>query len=288
MPQPLAKPFTLHDLQQAHQQKRRLPMLTCYDYSTARLMQQAGIPLLLVGDSAANVILGHNSTVPVSLEFMIEIAAAVKRGAPLAYVIADMPFGSYHGSTGSAVQNVARMVKLSNCDAVKLEVSAGHARLISRLHDAGIAVVAHIGLRPQAVSLTGGYRYQGRTAAEAKQMVALARTLERAGASALLIEAVPDAVGAAIAGNVGIPTIGCGAGSAGVASVVVTPDMLGITPTAPRFVPRIAKMDETLIAAFDSYARQVTDGTYPSAEHAYPMPAAEQELLRQETHPDKN
>src|SRR6185503_4815452 len=142
----LTRKISMSDLRAARQTGTKMAMLTCYDYTTARLMQQAGVPALLVGDSAANVILGHDTTLPVSLSFMIEITAAVRRGAPLALLIADMPFGSYHGSIDRGVRNVARMVKLSGCDCVKLEAGRGQLRLIRTLADAGVAVMAHLGL----------------------------------------------------------------------------------------------------------------------------------------------
>ena len=165
----LPKKITLADLRALRASGNRMAMLTCYDYTTARLMHEAGVPLLLVGDSAANVILGHDTTLPVSLSFMIEITAAVRRGAPNAFLIADMPFGSYHASLAQGVRNVARMIKRTGCDAVKLEVSDSNADLVRALADAGVAVVAHLGLKPQNVGLLGGYRFQGRTAVEANK-----------------------------------------------------------------------------------------------------------------------
>ena len=157
----LSKKFTLSDLRAARANGTKVPMLTCYDFTTARLMQEAGVPALLAGDSAGNVILGYDSTLPVELGFMIQITAAVRRGAPLALVVADMPFGSYQASVAQGVRNVVRMVKLSGCDCVKLEVAPGHAKLVRTLADAGIAIMAHVGLRPQSVGVLGGYKFQG-------------------------------------------------------------------------------------------------------------------------------
>src|SRR4051812_23760313 len=175
MAAPLSKKFTLNDLRAARASRAKVPMLTCYDFTTARLMQEAGVQALLVGDSAANVILGHDSTLPVPLEFMIELTAAVRRGAPLAFLVADMPFGSYAGDVKHSphwAENVFRTVKLSGCDCVKMEVAAGHADLVKTLADSGVAVMAHLGLRPQSVGLLGGYKYQGRTAEQAEGVVA--------------------------------------------------------------------------------------------------------------------
>ena len=250
-------------------------MLTCYDFTTARLMQEAGVRTLLVGDSAANVILGHETTVPVSLEFMMEIAAAVRRGAPRAFVVADMPFGSYHQSLRQGVRNVTKMMQYSGCDCVKLESSAKQAGLISRLADAGVAVMAHLGLRPQSVNLLGGYRWQGRTAREATELVKTAEKLEHAGAAALLLEAVPPQVAQAIVESTEVPVIGCGAGPACQGFVVVTHDLLGLSQHTPRFVPVLGDLAAPMRACFADYVRQVEAGEYPAAQHAYEMPPEE-------------
>ena len=209
-----AKKFTLADLRAARKSGAKVAMLTCYDYTTARLMQEAGVPALLVGDSASNVILGYPTTLPVSLEFMIEITAAVRRGAPNCLLMADMPFGSYQGSLDRGVRNVCRMVKRTGCDAVKLEAAEGHLRLVRELADAGVAVIAHLGLRPQTVGLIGAYRYQGRTAAEARAIVRLSRQMQQSGAAAVLLEAVPPEVSAEVVRQTEIPILGCGAGPA--------------------------------------------------------------------------
>ena len=205
-------------------------MLTCYDFTTARLMQESGVPMLLVGDSAANVIFGYDTTLPVSLTMMTELCAAVKRGAPLAFVVADMPFGSYHGSVARGVKNVCRMVQLSQCDCVKVEVAASHVRLVRELADAGVAVMAHMGLRPQTVGLLGGYKSQGRTADSAEAIVDLAMKMEQAGAAAILVEAVPPELSQRLVEQIDLPVIGCGAGPACDAHVIVTQDGLGMTP----------------------------------------------------------
>ena len=280
MAAPLSRKITLTDLRNARRDGTKIPMLTCYDYTTARLMQAAGVPALLVGDSAANVVLGHPTTVPVSLSLMIELTAAVRRGAPLSFLIGDMPFGSYGGSVGRGVRNVCRMLKLSGCDCVKLEVSGGHVPLVKALAEVGVAVMAHLGLRPQSVGLLGGYRYQGRTAAEAAEIVSLAVKMQGAGAAAVLLEAVPGEVGEAVVAATDVPVIGCGAGPACHGSVVVTPDLLGMTPSRPRFVQCSDEFGQKLTDAFATYAAGVRDGTYPAPEHAYPMDAGERAKLR--------
>jgi 3-methyl-2-oxobutanoate hydroxymethyltransferase len=269
---PLTKRFTLNDLRAARQSGRKVAMLTCYDYSTARLMQDAGVPALLVGDSAANVVLGYPSTLPISLAFMIELTAAVRRGAPNCFLVGDMPFGSYHASTAQGVRNVTRMVKLSACDCIKLEVAASHVILVKRLADAGVAVMAHLGLRPQSVGvLGGGYRFQGRTAEQADSIVCTALAMQAAGAVALLIEAVPPEVAAAVVAATDIPVIGCGGGPACHGHVFVTHDGIGLSPSRPKFAPVLQDVSIPLKAAFADYVRRVSSGQYPAAEHQYEM-----------------
>jgi len=272
----MSKKFSFNDLRAARKSGTKVPMLTCYDYTTARLMQEAGVPVLLVGDSASNVVLGYPTTLPVSLSFMIELTAAVVRGAPNCLVLADMPFGSYHGSLDRGVSNVCKMVKRSGCDGVKLEVAEGQLPLIEALHDAGVAIVAHLGLRPQAVGLTG-YRYQGRTAAEAQSIVSLAVRMQQSGAAAVLLEAVPPEVSAAVVEATSIPILGCGAGPACHGHVFVTQDALGMSQHVPRFVPSLGDVAGAMTSSFQQYVRQVSDGSYPAAEHCYEMPADERE-----------
>jgi 3-methyl-2-oxobutanoate hydroxymethyltransferase len=273
----LPKKITLADVRALRTNGRRMAMLTCYDYTTARLMHEAGVPLLLVGDSAASVILGHETTLPVTLSFMIEITAAVRRGAPSAFLVADMPFGSYHASLAQGVTNVTRMIKRTGCDAVKVEVSDRSSGLVRTLADAGVAVVAHLGLKPQAVGLLGGYRFQGRTAVEARQIVASALHMQGAGAAAILLEAVPPEVANEVVEKTYIPVIGCGAGPSCHSSVIVTQDALGLTPYRPRFVPSLADHATPLKAAFAEYVEAVAAGRYPAAEHEYVMPPAEKQ-----------
>ncbi|HYO09540.1 MAG TPA: 3-methyl-2-oxobutanoate hydroxymethyltransferase [Tepidisphaeraceae bacterium] len=279
MGSPLAKKFTLNDLRAARGSGAKVPMLTCYDYTTARLMQQAGVPMLLVGDSAGNVILGHDTTLPVPLHFMIQIAAAVRRGAPHALLVADMPFGSYHGSPARAVRNVFRMVQHSGCDCVKIEAAESQLHAIRELADAGVAIMAHLGLRPQAVGVLGGYRAQGRTAEDAEHIVELSVEMQRAGAAAILLEAVPAEVSAAVVEATRVPVIGCGAGPACHGHVVVTHDMINLTPRPPKFAPRLGDLATPMVECFAEYARRVSDGSYPAAEHGYTMPPEERSRL---------
>lgn len=281
MPQPLSRKMTLNDLRAARTGGPKVAMLTCYDFTTARLMERAGVPSLLVGDSAANVILGHPTTLGVSLAFMIEITAAVRRGAPLALLVADMPFGSYHGSLDRGVRNVCKMVQRSGCDVVKLEAAESQLPLVRHLADAGVAVMPHLGLRPQSVGVLGGYRFQGRTAAEAGAIVAFACRLEEAGAAALLLEAVPPEVAQVIGRRTSLPIIGCGAGQHCHGSVFVTYDAVGLSPHVPRFVPRLGDWAGPMDESFMEYVRQVTQGLYPAPEHQYAMDPKEREQFFQ-------
>jgi len=282
----LPKKITLADLRALRTSGNRLAMLTCYDYTTARLMHEAGVPLILVGDSAANVVLGYDTTLPVSLNFMIEITAAVRRGAPNAFLVGDMPFGSYQASVAQGVRNVTRMIKRTGCDAVKLEVADGNIALVRALADAGVAVVAHLGLKPQNVGLLGSYRFQGRTVAEAQNIVASSLLMEGAGAAAILLEAVPPEVAKAVVDKTYIPVIGCGAGPACHSSVIVTHDGLGLTSHRARFVPTLADHATPLKAAFTQYVQAVAAGTYPAPEHDYVMPPAEKRKFQDQLSPD--
>jgi 3-methyl-2-oxobutanoate hydroxymethyltransferase len=274
-PTPSLPKFSMSDLRAARASGRRVAMLTCYDFTTARLMSAADVKILLVGDSAGNVILGHDSTIPVELTFMIQITAAVRRGAPAALLVADMPFASYGDSTGRGARNVMKLVKQTGCDCVKIEVGRTHLPLVRRLADSGVAVMAHLGLRPQAVGVLGGYRAQGRTAGSALDIVEMAKDFEKAGAASILLEAVPAEVAEAVVAQTNIPVIGCGAGPACHGHVVVTHDLVGLTPARPKFAPLLGDAATPLAAAFSEFVRQVESGQYPAPEHGYRMPAEE-------------
>lgn len=269
-----ATPYTLNDLRRARSDGRKVSMLTCYDYTTARVLQEAGVEILLVGDSASNVILGHESTLPIELDLLVELTRAVTRGAPRCLVVGDMPFGSYHDSVSVGVRRCAKMLKKSQCDIIKLEVTRSHIRLVHKLADAGIAVMAHIGLRPQAVGVMGGYKFQGRTYAEAMELVDLAVELQNAGAVSILIEAVPPEVSERIVEEVRVPVIGCGAGPACDGHVVVLQDLLQQTPQQPKFVPRWDST-QSLSRLAKQYVDMIHSGQYPAAEHCYVMPDQE-------------
>jgi 3-methyl-2-oxobutanoate hydroxymethyltransferase len=269
-----SRKFTMADLRAARESGTKVPMLTCYDFTTAKLMQDAGIPAMLVGDSAANVILGHPTTLPISLDFMIELTAGVRRGAPKCLLVADMPFGSYQASVAQGVKNVVRMVQLSGCDCVKIEAAHSHLKLIRRLADAGVAVMAHVGLRPQSIGLLGEFKAQGRTAADAEQIVECSSRLARAGAAAILLEAVPPDVSRAVVDAVTVPVIGCGAGPACHGYIFVAQDALGLTPRKPKFVPILGDLATPMREAYQRYIQMVQEGKYPLSEHNYEKPSS--------------
>jgi 3-methyl-2-oxobutanoate hydroxymethyltransferase len=286
--------FTLSDFRRAARAGEKLAMLTAYDYSIARVLAGAGVRLLLVGDSAANVMLGHPSTLPVPLDFMIEITAAVKRAAPQSLVFSDMPFGSF-ANRAEGVRNVMRMVKLSGCDCVKIEATRGHIGLVQALADNGVAVFVHLGLTPQSVGLLGGYRAQGRTALEALQLADLATDFVNAGAAGILLEAVPPVAAELVARQVNfvdpaddptgskfVPVIGCGAGPACHAHVVVTHDLLGLTDRQPRFAPPMVDAASVIASGARKYVQAIANGKYPAKQHCYEMPAGEVKELKKQ------
>ena len=267
---------TLPLLIEMKQRGERIAMVTVYDAPSARLADEAGLDLLLVGDSAAMVVLGHDSTLPVTLEEMIILTRAVSRVAVRPLVVGDLPFGSYQVSDEEAVTNAIRLVKDGGADIVKLEGSDYRLSRVRAIIEAGIPVMGHIGLTPQSATMLGGYRAQGRTAASAQRLYDAARALEAAGCCALVLEAMPSVVAERITRAVGIPTIGIGAGPSCDGQVLVWHDLLGLTPDpAPRFVERYAQLGTEIRSALERYARDVRDGTFPGERHSYGMPDAE-------------
>ncbi len=231
---------TLRDLLRVATVESPFACLTAYDYSTARVLERAGVPLLLVGDSAANVVLGFPSTIHCPLDFLVTLTAAVKRGAPGTVVMADMPFMSYHTGDGEAMRNAGRFMTEGHADIVKLEVDGSFAPLVRQMVRAGIPVCAHIGTRPQAAALTSGPKASGRTADEAQQLAEDARVLQDAGAQMLLIEAVPPETTERVLRRTSVPVIGIGAGTACHGQILVLHDLLGLSEHPPRFADALA------------------------------------------------
>ncbi len=250
----------------------RLSMLTAYDYSTAKLEDEAGINGILVGDSLGNVVLGYEDTVSVTMEDMIHHGAAVARGAKNALVVVDMPFMSYEVSVEEAVRNAGRLMKEGRAGAVKLEGGVRVAEQIRAIVKAGIPVMGHIGLTPQSINVFGGFKVQGKNEQAARALLADAKAVEEAGAFALVIEAVPAALASMITESVSIPTIGIGAGAGCDGQILVYQDMLGMfSDFTPKFVKRYANVGEVMREAFANYAAEVASGAFPTEEHTYKM-----------------
>lgn len=259
---------TITDLKALKERGERFAMLTAYDALTAGLLDDAGIPVLLVGDSLAQVILGYDSTVPVTVEEMLHHTAAVARGARNALVVGDLPFGSYQASIEDGMRTAFRFLKEAGAHAVKLE--GARTDLVRALVDSGVPVMGHLGLTPQSVNQFGGYRVQGRGDEQQAQILRDAKALEEAGAFAIVLECVPRELAAKITDALSVPTIGIGAGPACDGQVLVIQDLLGLTiGKPPRFVKRYADAAATLIDAATSFKSEVAEGTFPGAEHAY-------------------
>ncbi len=262
---------TIRDLQLAKDAGERWPMLTAYDYSTARVFDEAGIPALLVGDSAANVIYGYDTTVPVTADELIPLVRGVVRGATRALVVADLPFGSYEASPAQALETATRFMKEGGAQAIKLEGGQRVARQVELLTNSGIPVMAHIGLTPQSVNALGGYRVQGRGDEAAHRMLQDAKALQAAGAFAVVLEVVPSDVAAQLTSQLHIPTIGIGAGAQTDAQILVWQDMAGLRTgeRKPKFVKEFADVAGVLRGAAQLFGDEVRAGTYPDEEHAY-------------------
>lgn len=261
---------TVKTFAQAKANGEKLTMLTAYDYTTASIIDGAGIDAILVGDSLGNVILGYEDTTAVTMEDMIHHAAAVARGAKEALVVVDMPFMSYQSSDYDAVVNAGRLVKEGRAGAVKLEGGDEVAGAIRKITAAGIPVMAHIGLTPQSVNVFGGYRVQGKDELSARKLISDALAVERAGAFAVVLECVPARLAALVTKQLNIPTIGIGAGSECDGQVLVYQDMLGMFPDyTPKFAKRFGDIGNAMKAAFTAYINETKSGAFPSKEHTF-------------------
>ena len=248
----------------------KLTMLTAYDYSTAKLMDEAGVDSILVGDSLGNVVLGYEDTVSVTMEDMIHHGAAVARGAKEALVVIDMPFMSYQTSVYDAVVNAGRLMKEGRANAVKLEGGVEVVPQIKAITQAGIPVCAHIGLTPQSINAFGGFKVQGKSEADARRLIEEAKAVEAAGAFAIVLECIPAKLAKLITENVSIPTIGIGAGADCDGQVLVYQDMLALfSDFKPKFVKHFANAGEVMKQGFTEYIKEVKEGTFPAAEHTF-------------------
>ena len=261
---------TVLTFKQAKEKGEKLSMLTAYDYSTARLIDESGVNSILVGDSLGNVILGYEDTISVTMEDMIHHSAAVARGARNALVICDMPFMSYQTSVYDAVVNAGRLMKEGRANAVKLEGGIEVCPQIKAIVDAGIPVCGHLGLTPQSINAFGGFKVQAKTEEAAKKLIADAEAVEAAGAFAVVLECVPAKLAELVTKEISIPTIGIGAGNVCDGQVLVYQDMLGMSGAfTPKFVKRFENIGEVMKRAFSAYDAEVKAGTFPDEEHAY-------------------
>ena len=254
----------------AKENGEKLVCLTAYDYPTARIIDEAGVDMILVGDSIGNVIHGYGNTIPVSLDEVASACIAVKRGTERAMVIADMPYGTYHVNADETVRNALRLMKFGGAEAVKIEGGRSRVDLVKRLVDEEIPVIAHIGLTPQSVYKMGGYRVQGRNAVQAKRLIEDAKMLQDAGAFSIVLELVPREVAEIITNELEISTIGIGAGSGCDIQVLVLHDLLGMTfGRQPRFVRQYANLREVMTDAIVRWSADVKSGAYPSDDESY-------------------
>ena len=255
--------------------KKKITCLTAYDYPTARLMDEAGVDLVLVGDSVAMVVLGYESTLPLTMEEALHHTKAARRGVQRALVVADMPFGTYQGDVNEALKNAVRFVKEAGAEAVKVEGGERRLEVIARLTEAEIPVMGHVGLTPQSVNAMGGYRVQGKTAGGAEQLLRDARAVEAAGAFSIVLEGIPRELAAEITKSLRIPTIGIGAGPDCDGQILVLHDLLGLTfQEPPKFARRYANVGEVMSQAVREYCADVQGGSFPSDAESYHAPSA--------------
>ncbi len=273
--------ITISDLVKAKREGRALTAVSCYDYTTARLVAQAEVDIILVGDSAAQLMLGYDSTLPATMDLMVTLTAAVRRGAPNAYLIADMPFLSYHISEAEALRNAGRFLVKGGAQMVKIETTGAHLETVRALRAAGIAVMAHIGIRPQRISTIGRFRAEATTAEIAMELIGLAEQMVSAGAGALLIEGTAAEVSQIITERVEVPVISCGSGPGCDGQILVAPDILGLSEgKPPKFAKAYTDLGSQTLEAFRSYSEEVKSRRFPDADHSYHMKAGELQRLQ--------
>jgi 3-methyl-2-oxobutanoate hydroxymethyltransferase len=276
------KRFTIADLVEAKQNGKQIAAVSCYDYTTARLAVAAGVEMILVGDSAAQIMLGHDSTLPATMDFMVAITAAVHRAAPNLCLAADMPFLSYHVSLPDAVSNAGRFVKEAGAQLIKIEATSAHLNVIKAVSDAGMAVMAHIGIRPQSISKLGKLKAEGTSADLAFDLIILADAMVGAGASALLLEGTAKEVAKIITSRVPVPVIGCGSGPHCDGQILIISDILGLSPgPTPKFSKSYADLTSATIQGITAYTSEVRQAHFPDDQHSYHMKKGQLEKLQQ-------
>jgi len=273
---------TTADLLAAKRDNRRLAAISCYDYTTANLAAQADVQMILVGDSAAQVVLGFDSTLQATMDFMVTITAAVRRGAPNVCLVADMPFLSYHLGVTEAVRNAGRFVTEAGAQLIKIEAAEPQLDVIRAVSNAGMAVMAHIGIRPQTIGKLGRFRAEATTAEMALELIDVADQMVRAGAVSLLIEGAAAEVAEIITKRSEVPVIGCGSGPHCDGQILIVHDILGLTQgPAPKFAKSYANLAEATVDAFAKYAKEIQQGSFPDKDHSYHMKPGEFDRLRQ-------
>ena len=271
---------TIRKLQQKKESGKKITMMTAYDYPMAGLVDESGIDTILVGDSLGMVVLGYESTVPVTMDEMLHHCKAVSRGAKRSFIIGDMPFMSYHVSVEQAVENAGRFIKESGCDAIKLEGGSDMAPVVRAIVKAGIPVCAHIGLTPQTATMLSGFKVQGKDAESAQELMESAQNLEAAGAFMIVMECIPDLLAANITEALSIPTIGIGAGEDCDGQVLVFHDLVGLFERfTPKFVKQYINLSSMIKAALVQYKNEVEEGSFPGPEHSFSMKKEEMEKI---------
>ena len=271
---------TIRDLRRMKRNGDKIPMITAYDYTSAQLVEKAGIPLILVGDSLGQVVLGYDSTVPVTMDEMVHHIKTVVRGTQRAHVVGDLPFLSYHADVPEAIRNAGRLLKEGGAQSVKLEGGRSQAETVSRIVESGIPVMGHIGLTPQAVNQLGGYRVQGRSLKDAVRLMEDARALEEAGAYAIVLECVPAQLAGMITERVGVPTIGIGAGAGCDGQVQVFHDMMGLYQDfTPKHARQYAQLGKTIVEATQGYIRDVESEQFPGDSESFRLSESVLEAL---------
>ena len=276
----MGKKVTIADLVEAKRTGRKIVAVSCYDYTTASLVAQTDVEMIVVGDSAAQVLLGFDSTLPASMDFMVMMTAAVRRGAPYICLVADMPFLSYQTGCGEAVKNAGRFVTEAGAQIIKIEISGAYLDVIKAISDAGMAVMAHVGIRPQFIGRLGRLRAEGTTAEMATAVIELADRAVQAGAIALLIEGMAMEAASLITRRSEVPVISCGSGPDCDGQVLISADILGLTDRRPKFAASFAHLAEVSIDAFSAYSHHVRSGTFPDDSYSYHMKPGELERLR--------
>ncbi len=274
--------ITIADLVTAKRQNRKIVAVSCYDYTTAKLLSGTDVQMILVGDSAAQIVLGFDSTLPATMDFMVTITAAVRRGAPNVCLVADMPFLSYQVGLSEAVKNAGRFVAQAGAQIIKIEASGAYLDVIKAVSDAGMAVMAHIGIRPQTIRKMGRFKAEATTAEMALELIALAEQMLQAGAASLLIEGAAAEVAEIITKRCEVPVIGCGSGPGCDGQILIAPDILGLTQgLSPKFAKSYGNLADATIEAINDYSKQVQAGQFPDAEHSYHMKAGQLERLQE-------